>query len=302
MEQPVITASIVVPAFNEEKGIARCIEGLLAQDYPREAFEVIIIDNNSSDRTFEIIGSYPVKGVLEKKRGRASARNAGIRQACGEFIVFLDADCVPEKGWLKTLLGGFKDESVGCVAGEILPPEPEIFLHQYLAKSQYFSQKITMQNAFLPFAQTGNAAYRKEVLDQVGLFDESLLSGQDADLSWRMQLETGKKVAFVESAKVYHPYPDKFVAYLKQRLRHAHGSVSLYTKYRDQMPAKSKKETYWEYRALVKSLCRVGWKAAAARFSGNRDGWEDDFFQVLGQTAVRCGRILGSIQCRVWYL
>lgn len=299
MEQPVITASIVVPAFNEEKGIARCIEGLLAQDYPREAFEVIIVDNNSSDRTFEIIGSYPVKGVHEKKRGRASARNAGIREARGEFIVFLDADCVPEKIWLKTLLSGFTDESIGCVAGEILPPEPEIFLHQYLAKSQYFSQKITMQNAFLPFAQTGNAAYRKEVLDQVGLFDESLLSGQDADLSWRMQIETGKKVFLVEEARVYHPYPSRYKSFFKQRLRHAYGSVGLYKKYQGQMSRKLAKETYWEYRALAKQLPRH--MVGAMRADGP-DEAKEQRINFIAQCASKLGRILGSIEHRVWYL
>lgn len=293
--------SVIVPAFNEGARIGRCLDDLLAQDFPRERFEIIVVDNNSTDHTGAVIDRYPVKKIVETRQGRSQARNAGIQAAQGDVIVFIDSDCIPLKSWLSQLVAGFADDSIGCVAGEILPLDPTSSFHQFLARNRYFSQTLTLNHPFLPFAQTGNAAYTREVLDRIGRFDEKLL-GEDADLSWRMQLETGKKIAFVEDAAVYHPYPPNYKAYLKQRMRHAYGAVGLYVKYRESMPAKSKKETYWEYRALVKALCRVGVKITANRFAGKKNAVEDDFIQVLGQAAVRCGKILGSIENRVWYL
>ncbi|CAG0971871.1 Putative mycofactocin biosynthesis glycosyltransferase MftF [Anaerolineae bacterium] len=290
--------SVIIPAKNEGRRIARTLTAVLAQDFAGP-YEVIVVDNGSTDGTGEEARRFPVTVLEEPRPGRAQARNAGIRSASGEILVFLDADCAPQSSWLRELLIPFSEPDVGCVAGEILPTDIETELHRYLSKIGYFSQKTTLSHPFRPFAQTGNAAYRKSVIDMIGLFDEGLLSGQDADLTWRMLLETDKRLEFAETAIVYHPYPKESRGFFKQRMRHAYGSVALFVKYRSYMPVKGKKETYWEYRALLKRALRT---ALAMVLNKNRDDVREQWFLVLAELSAKTGRVLGSIERRIWYL
>lgn len=294
--------SVIIPAYNEEKRIGSCMDALLKQDFPEASYEIIVVDNNSTDNTCHIVSQLPVNLLVERRKGRSFARNAGIRAASGRILAFLDADCIPAEDWLKELVAGFKDVSIGCVAGEILPYRPSNQLHEHLARIGYFSQSTTLTHPFLPFAQTGNAAYRREVLDAIGVFDEELLSGQDADLSWRMQLETGKKVALAEKAIVYHPYPATYRSFYKQKMRHAFGSVALYTKYRHLIQVKSKKETYWEYRALVRSVWRTVLKSITKGSGQSEQDIREEYFRHFAHIATKTGLILGSIENRIWYL
>lgn len=91
--------SIIIPAHNEEKSIARTLQAVLALDYPD--FEVIVVDNASSDTTADIIKNFStIKLVTETKKGTQYAREAGRKGATGEFIAFIDADCIPDPQWL----------------------------------------------------------------------------------------------------------------------------------------------------------------------------------------------------------
>jgi len=89
--------SVIVPAYNARKTISQCIEALLSQKYPRENYEVIVIDDGSADGTADAVKAYPVKYMYQRNQGPATARNAGVREAQGEIILFTDSDCVPSE-------------------------------------------------------------------------------------------------------------------------------------------------------------------------------------------------------------
>jgi len=112
--------SVIVPAYNEEKNIARLIESLLDLDYPKEILEIIIIDNNSNDRTKEIIKQYPVK-LLEEKDIQSSyaARNKGIQNAKNEILAFVDSDCIATPQWVKEGVKVLVLESADLVGGNV---------------------------------------------------------------------------------------------------------------------------------------------------------------------------------------
>ena len=112
-------ASIIVPVYNDPR-VEFCILSLLEQNYSKELYEIIVVDNNSNDSTQQIINRFNVKYVQEKRRGSYFARNAGLEMASGEIAVFIDADCVADPNWLSELLGGFKDANVGGIGGKIL--------------------------------------------------------------------------------------------------------------------------------------------------------------------------------------
>ena len=92
-------ASVIVPAHNAAQTIEECIEALLKQSVPREKYEVIIVDDGSTDGTATLARSYGVRVLTQPHRGPAAARNAGAGQATGEVLLFTDADCAPTRTW-----------------------------------------------------------------------------------------------------------------------------------------------------------------------------------------------------------
>jgi len=116
-----LLVSVVIPAHNEEKWIAACLESVLKDVYPHK--EVIVIDDASTDRTNEILRRFAVTVVRnEKPMGPSSARNIGLSKAKGEIIVFIDAHCIIEdQEWIQKFLQFFKDTQVGAVAGYFRP-------------------------------------------------------------------------------------------------------------------------------------------------------------------------------------
>lgn len=115
--EQILPVSIVVPAFNEEKNIARKVENLLALNYPAELVEVLVVDNASTDKTRLIASSYPVR-VLQSPRGKINAINEGIREAINDIIVVTDADTVLHPDAIRSLVTCFADDSIGAVGGK----------------------------------------------------------------------------------------------------------------------------------------------------------------------------------------
>ena len=114
--------TIVIPVFNMADTIGRCLESITALDYDPEAFEVIVVDNMSTDETREIVAKFPVK-VLEEKVFQSSyaARNTGIAAARGKLIAFTDADCVVDRAWLDEIAREAGDEFGGLLCrGDIV--------------------------------------------------------------------------------------------------------------------------------------------------------------------------------------
>ncbi|MDY0128997.1 MAG: glycosyltransferase, partial [Methanosarcina vacuolata] len=91
--------SVVVGIRNEEKFIEECIESLLNLDYPRDSYEIIIVDGMSTDKTRDIVQKYPVKLLLNEKKNVAAARNLGVDNARGELVAFTDGDCKVDTQW-----------------------------------------------------------------------------------------------------------------------------------------------------------------------------------------------------------
>src|ERR1700735_2760964 len=113
------TGSGIVPVYNSEKFLRRCVEGLLHQTYARGAYEILLLDNNSTDRSREVVGEYPEVGLIsEGRQGAYAARNHGVSVSSGEIIAFTDADCVASPSWLAHLVEPFASPEVCIVQGE----------------------------------------------------------------------------------------------------------------------------------------------------------------------------------------
>jgi len=302
MDNDLSMISVVIPAYNESDNIQTCIDSLKAQTFPQKNYEIIVVDNNSTDNTLELIKKLGVVYTVEYKKGPAAAKNAGIPLAKGNIIAFIDGDCIATKDWLKNIVSGFEISNIGCIAGSITAMENDGLspLEKFLIKKGHLSQAQHVKNVFLPFAATANAAYRKEVLDRIGLFDEGLLIGEDADLSWRMQIFTNYKVMYIPEAAVFHPYESRPKELFRQKRRHAYGSVMLYKKYRKYQrgEAKSLKQTYWEYRSIINRWIKL----LLYKLQRNTGTCPINEYQLILETAQKVGLIQGSLRHRVWYV
>jgi glycosyltransferase involved in cell wall biosynthesis len=225
--------SVVIPVFNGERTIRVCLESIIAQDYSRGNYEILIVDNNSNDSTCSIVQEYPVQLIHERNTQTSyAARNKGISAAKGDIVVFTDADCKASSNWLTQIVSPFSDLRVVGVGGKVLDSEPQNDVELFLFNLQMFSH-YQKENSFLPVIMTNNAAYRRDLLLKMGCFKANLFTAADIDLSWRLQLETNGKVVFNEQAVIYHMQRNSISGMAKQFRRHGFGEVFLDAMYRN---------------------------------------------------------------------
>ncbi|RJP62067.1 MAG: glycosyltransferase [Candidatus Auribacter fodinae] len=218
--------SVVVPAYNAAATIGQCIESLISQTYPKEKLEILIIDNNSSDETADIIRSYPVTYLSESNQSRSAARNKGIRHARGDIIAFTDSDCAAQHDWLEKGVQPFEDEWIGGVGGPILAYNPSTWIERAQDILRIFNQEETISpervEAGTAVIATPNALYRKDALLAAGLFDERLKGAEDYDLSYKIQRITDYSFAYQPDAITYHRHAQTFEKVVTQYFRYGY--------------------------------------------------------------------------------
>ncbi len=199
--------SIVVPVLNEASTIQDLLRSIAQLDYSREETEVWIVDSGSRDGTQEIVKQFPYQLLECEKRNENAARNLGIRRSHGDIIAFTDGDCVVSPSWLKDLVGGFDNPTIGGVAGPVVLLPPNSFaqrLHQYLAPPGHNTDLLPY-----PLAVTANVAYRRTTFEKAGLFDERFKASMDVDLALRMQKERGLSLRLLAGAGIVYHHPEK---------------------------------------------------------------------------------------------
>jgi len=220
--------SVIIPTMNAEKFISKSIESFLKQDI-KEKYEIIVVDS-STDRTLEILSKYPVKVIKQKKLGPAAARNFGVKKARGDIVVFMDADCIAPKTWLKKLTEPFSDKEIAAVAGvyKIWNKESSIarFL-QYEIEQRYERMKNATN---IDFVGSYNCAYRKKIFTGFGGFDEKMIQAEDPDLSFR--ISSKYKIVFQPSAYVYHMHVADLIGFSKGKFKRGYWKAFLYKKHK----------------------------------------------------------------------
>jgi cellulose synthase/poly-beta-1,6-N-acetylglucosamine synthase-like glycosyltransferase len=222
--------SVVIPAYNEEKNIAKCIQSLLDSNYPKNKLEIIVVDDGSKDNTYAIAKKYKKYGVRvfrKKNEGTAAiTKNYGIKKATGELIATLDADSYILKDTIIKLLPLFDSKKVVAVTPAIKVSEPENFLEN-LQKVEYvltlFSRKLLnfLDAVFVtpgPFS-----LFRADLFKKIGYFDEKNIL-EDQELALRIQKHNLKINSSME-AEVFTNVPENFVSLVKQRIRWHRGGL-----------------------------------------------------------------------------
>jgi len=218
-----IDISVIIPVYNGESCIIRLLDALTDQTVNPVTIEYIVVNNNSSDRTAEVVKHYAQTSQINIQcinengaRSSYAARNKGIKTAIGNILAFTDADCVPAPDWIETLVAGFTDPKIGAIAGAILPLPGNSLLEQFAAKRGILSQDYTIYHPHKPFGQTANIAFKRDVFRKCGIFRSALDTGGDADMSWRMQELSDYTLHYARNAIVRHRHRSTFIGLAEQ--------------------------------------------------------------------------------------
>jgi glycosyltransferase involved in cell wall biosynthesis len=216
--------SVVIPTLNSASTISLTLFSIFSNKFPRELFEVLVVDNGSSDKTVEIAKKYPVKIFHCPKRGIGPPRNLGIKMAEGNIVCFTDSDCVVENDWLKKILDFFdKNPEADGVGGPVFPyPHSQNKIQKLTG--ELFVEDQGYPNTFkkVQFGSMhgiiygSNSAYKKEALLSVGGFSEP--GGSNLELAWRL-VSKRRNLFFNPDLKVYHIFPTNLISIFKQQFR-----------------------------------------------------------------------------------
>jgi len=223
--------SIIIPAHNEEENIKETIENAKNLDYPRDK-EIIIVDDGSTDRTFEIAKKIKGVKVLRKKRGgKANALNFGIKHAKGEIVVCIDSDSYPEKSaLLKTV--PFFEKNVAAVTTSVFVKDAKGILER-LQEIEYmmiaWSRKLFEYLDAIYVTPGPMSLYKKDILQKLGGFDEKNLT-EDIEIAWRL-IKHNYKIKMSLDTKVFTSVPKTIKKWWHQRLRWNIGGLQTTAKY-----------------------------------------------------------------------
>lgn len=224
--------SVIIPARNAAETIGECILAVLSQSVPRELYEVIVVDDGSTDATGAIARAHGARVVAQPPLGSAAARNAGARQARGEILLFLDPDCLPALDWIAQMIAPFRDdELVVGVKGICLTHETGLLPRLIQAELDDRYRRLS-DDAAIDVVDGYSAAYRRAVFTSVGGFDTALGAAEDVDLSYRLA-KSGRRLVFAPKAKVYRRHGNTVGQYLATKLRNGLWRSLVYARHPD---------------------------------------------------------------------
>lgn len=222
--------SVVVCAYNADPTMDSCLASLEKLNYPN--YEVIVVNDGSSDRTLEITQRYDyVRLISQENKGLSVARNVGLAAASGEIIAYTDSDCVADPDWLTYLVEKFLFSDFSAVGGPNLPPPEDSIVPSCVAVSPGAPTHVLLSDEVAEHIAGCNMAFRREVLQDLGGFDPLFrAAGDDVDLCWRLQ-DNGYTIGFSPAAVVWHFRRNTVAAYLKQQRGYGKAEALVYFKH-----------------------------------------------------------------------
>jgi GT2 family glycosyltransferase len=212
------TISVVVCTYNGKRTIRDCMEGLKRLDYPN--FEVIVVNDGSTDGTEQIPKEYGFKVISIPNGGLSNARNVGMRTAKGEIVAYIDDDAIPDPQWLTYLAVTFQTTNHAGVGGPNIPPVDDGAIAECVSNAPGGPIHVLLTDTEAEHIPGCNMAFRKAALEAIGGFDTQFrIAGDDVDLCWRIQKQ-GWTLGFNAAAMVWHHRRNSVKNYWKQQLNY----------------------------------------------------------------------------------
>jgi glycosyltransferase involved in cell wall biosynthesis len=285
------TISVVVPCLNGATTLPRQLEALSKQEYDGD-WEVVVADNGSSDGTLAVANEFrdrvPRLALVDAsaRRGQAYARNAGVRVATGDALLFIDADDEVAPSFVAAMADALSRHEFVAARFDSDTLNPGWVRG---TRQAFQTEGLSDGFGFLPFAGGGGLGIRRAAFERAGGFDEDYWrSGQDVDFCWRVQL-AGASLHFVPDAVARIAWRGTLRSLYRQGRHYGRGEAYLYKKYAPEgMPAAPARDALADWVTLARRLPRLRTKAQL----GN---W-------LRRTGRKVGRLQGSIRHRVMFL
>ena len=250
-----VRISVVIPVYNAEDTIIDCLDSLAEQTINKEYYEVICIDDGSTDRTSKLLKKYiqiaNYKIFNQINSGPARARNEGAELAVGDIILFTDSDCILDRNWISEMIKPLEDKSIAGVQGAYKTKQISIIalFDQIDIESRY--NKMKKKN-FIDSIGTYSAAYRRDIFMKYEGFNTNYkaASGEDIEFSFLLN-KNGYKLVFAENAICYHKHPDTILKYLQIKFSRGYWRTLLYKNYKN----KIYNDTYTSFILKLQYLC-----------------------------------------------
>ena len=286
--------SVVVCTYNGQRFIGETLSALAKSNHPD--YEVIVVDDGSTDATAAIAGEFNVRLIRTENCGLSSARNTGLRAATGEIVAYIDDDAYPDEEWLNRLAMVFLTTDYVGVGGPNLPPASDPLVAQCVAHAPGGPIHVLLSDREAEHIPGCNMAFRREHLLSIGGFDPQFrVAGDDVDVCWKVQ-ERGWKLGFSPTATVFHHRRDSLRAYWKQQLGYGKAEALLERKWPDKYNAIG--HLTWGGRVYnARGLTPLWWWRRGRIYQGT---WGTAPYQRLYQPAVT---LLGDLPLLPeWYL
>lgn len=283
------SVSVVVPAYNAAADLPVQLAALSQQHYDGE-WEVLVVDNNSTDATAEVARGWadrlPRLRVLAATEGQgvSVARNAGLLAATGELVLVCDADDQVCPGWVAAMARALRerDHVQGALRSDGLNAPAA------LAGRQPLQPRLIHYLGFLPYARGANVGVRRAAALAVGGWDPAFRGGgDDVDFSWRLQL-AHYTIGYAPEAVIQYRYRDNGSSLWRKHFRHGCNTPLLYRRFRGDGVRRR------PLRRVLRDYAWIGLHAPTAWAGPSRSAW-------LRRTAMAAGRLRGSWRYRAWY-
>ncbi len=273
--------SVVIPVYNGADTLGACLQSLASQTIGSAQYEVIVVDDGSTDASAAIARNAGVRVISQRNGGAPAARNAGIAAANGEWIAFTDSDCVCSRNWLASLVAAAEREagSIGA-AGKTVGFQSTTPAARFVDLMGGLDPIRSLQHPRFPFAPTSNALYRRASVQSVGGFDTRFATYDACDLHTRLLAKHTGTFAYEPRALVMHRHRSTWRGYWRQQFFYGVGYAQFVLAHR--------RELQWNLLHQVRAAGDVIAKAAQAALPADGDaallrrGW---FLRAAAQQA-----------------
>jgi len=231
------SVDIIIAARNESAHLAECLRMLREQSYPHDLVRIILVDDGSTDDTAEIACRFDVEVLKGAGRGQAAASNMAIRAGSGDLIAFLDAHCIVDANWVRSMASAFTDYRVGGCLSRIDyradDPRVQALLDRDAAffARHFLSDTVRGKNNLYPWVIGAACMFRRVAFDEQGGFEEGMSACEDCALSWSV-LSLGYQLAHVSQAIAVHYEQRDLWSYIWKGRAYGRGAAELAAKYR----------------------------------------------------------------------
>ena len=217
--------SIIVPCLNEERHISACLDSIVANDYPKDKLEILVVDGMSKDKTRGIVEKFKIQLLDNPKVITPAAMNVGIKNAKGDIIIKMDAHCVYAKDYISKCVEHLEGSGADNVGGVLqsVPAKNTLMAkaiavclsHFFGTGGSYFRTGVSEPREVDTVAF---GCYRKEVFQKIGLFNEKMEKIEDLELNSRLRRAGGKIMLFPDIKAMYYPSSDTLGNFFKHNV------------------------------------------------------------------------------------